>query len=170
MMYIGLINDEQTKGETMNLNQNLNQLTVSELRKIAASFGVSGRSTMKKAELVEALSDPEIASFVALRFSVDEIDDGAQERFAEQVRESRKSDDVGRTVRAMITRDAPGSAYVNLDTSAINVASISRQRGRFVLVSDSGMTIRARTAAKAVKAWAVKLGVYLNAIETVKQF
>jgi hypothetical protein len=52
---------------------NLSDMTVSQLRKLAAQFGIPGRSTMKKAELVEALSDPEIADFVALSVTVDAI-------------------------------------------------------------------------------------------------
>ena len=38
---------------------NLNDLTVDELQDLAAEADISGRSTMNKAELVEALSDTE---------------------------------------------------------------------------------------------------------------
>ncbi len=51
---------------------NLNEMTVSELRKIAAQFKVTGRSTMKKAELIDALSAPEVADLVELSTSLDE--------------------------------------------------------------------------------------------------
>jgi hypothetical protein len=57
------------KDETMNLTD----MTVPQLRSLAASFGVTGRSTMKKAELIAALSTPEIAELVALSVTVAEM-------------------------------------------------------------------------------------------------
>jgi hypothetical protein len=41
---------------------NLNDMTVTKLRKIAANFDVPGRSTMRKAELVSAIEAAEIAA------------------------------------------------------------------------------------------------------------
>jgi hypothetical protein len=56
---------------------NLNLMTVSEIRKLAAQFGIAGRSTMKKAELIRELSDPDIADLVELSVTVDEIEETA---------------------------------------------------------------------------------------------
>jgi hypothetical protein len=52
---------------------NLTDMTVPQLRSLAASFGVTGRSTLKKAELIAALSAPEIAELVALSVTVAEM-------------------------------------------------------------------------------------------------
>jgi hypothetical protein len=44
----------------------LNNMTTSELRKTAAQFNIAGRSTMKKAELIDALNAPEMANLLEL--------------------------------------------------------------------------------------------------------
>lgn len=54
---------------------NLSTMTVTELRKLAAQHKIAGRSTMKKAELIDALSAPEIANLVELTVAVDEMDE-----------------------------------------------------------------------------------------------
>lgn len=54
---------------------NLNNMTVTELRKLAARHNVTGRSTMKKVELIAALSAPEIADLVELTVTVDQMEE-----------------------------------------------------------------------------------------------
>jgi Rho termination factor-like protein len=71
---------------------NLNDMPVTELRKLAASFGISGRSTMKKAELVAALSAPEIVNFVELSVTVDKMDDAEAVEAATKEHEDEEID------------------------------------------------------------------------------
>jgi large subunit ribosomal protein L20 len=47
--------DEKTKKEVKEDNKDLSKLTVAELRELAKSKNITGYSTMKKAELIEAL-------------------------------------------------------------------------------------------------------------------
>lgn len=54
---------------------NLNDMTAAELRKLAAQHKIAGRSTMKKAELVAALSAPKIADLVELSTTVAQMDE-----------------------------------------------------------------------------------------------
>lgn len=61
----------------MYLEATLKNMTVADLRKLAARFDITGRSTMKKAELVRELTDPDIADVVELSITVDEIDETA---------------------------------------------------------------------------------------------
>jgi hypothetical protein len=161
-----VFNDETTKGKKMNLNE----MTVPELRKIAAQFKITGRSTMKKAELIDALNAPEIASLVELSLSISETAEiEADADTMEAIAETEAEDT---SVKAIVTRDAPGTAYVNLDTTKANVAVIVRKGRRWELQTATGetMTIRAGSIAKVVKAWAKRLGIMLDNIETVKQF
>lgn len=44
----------------------LNTMTVSELRKTAAQLEIAGRSNMKRADLINALSAPELANLLEL--------------------------------------------------------------------------------------------------------
>ncbi len=54
---------------------NLSTMTVTELRKLAAQHKIAGRSTMKKAELIDALSAPEVTNLVELSVAVNEMDE-----------------------------------------------------------------------------------------------
>lgn len=74
----------------MSVNETLNSKTVAELRKLAASYGIAGRSTMKKAELIDRL----IAAGVELSLSLDEITPEQEARFAEQVKAAKAKTDV----------------------------------------------------------------------------
>lgn len=59
----------------MNLNDTLTDMTVAELRKLAARFDITGRSKMAKAQLVRELADPDIADVVELAISVTETEE-----------------------------------------------------------------------------------------------
>lgn len=63
---------------------NFNDMTVSELRKLAAELGISGRSTMKKAELIAALSADEFVSIIELKAGIAEAE--AEEREMNEIR------------------------------------------------------------------------------------
>jgi hypothetical protein len=72
----------------MDITASLNSKTVAELRKLAASYNIAGRSTMKKSELVAVLAHDGLAE---LSIAIENIDDAAQERFAEQYRAAQQS-------------------------------------------------------------------------------
>lgn len=122
------------------------KMTRDALRKRAAEAQIPGRSKMNKAELAEALEYTHTGECTP------------------------ESKDTG--VRAVVTRDIPGSGYVNLDTVQINTAVFTRRGRRWELRAATGapVTIRARSIAKAVKAWAARMGIMLDGIETTRQF
>lgn len=161
---------------------NLNLMTVSELRKLAAQFGIAGRSTMKKAELIAALSADEFAGSLEIMGGVAELE--AEEREMNEIRaeiaaESADAeagdllDEVlgeyvaptGSQGRIAITKYSANEAIA---TTAFEVDSIggrvTRERGRWVL-RDGKHTIRAKTLGKVAKQWAKKLGIYATSID-----
>lgn len=156
--------DETTKGRTMNFSE----MTRDELRKLAAEAQIPGRSKMNKAELAEALEytgigEPTSESETAAIF--------ADPKTMSAIAEAEAEAEI-KGINAMVTRDAPGTAYVNLDTTKTNVAVIVREGRRWVLQTSTGetMTIRARSIGKAVKAWAKRLGLMLDDIVIEKEF
>lgn len=170
----------------------LNEMTVPELRKIAAQFKVTGRSTMKKAELINALSAPEVADLVELSISLDETaaieaDADTMEAIAEAEAEFEENtpeeeaaykawfdakvaeQQAAAPPIARVVRDAPGAGFVKLRAHR---AIIVREGRRWVLQTATGetMTIRARSIGKAVKAWAKRLDIMLDDIIIEKEF
>lgn len=168
---------------------NLNEMTVSELRKIAAQFKVTGRSTMKKAELIDALSAPEVADLVELSTSLDETAaieadadtmDAITEAEAESDQRPAGHDDSLYIApgRALVDRTEPGKAIAMISGATFYEADapaawLVREGRRWKLVDDYGdeeITVRAGTIAKAVKAWAKRLGLMLDDIVIEKEF
>lgn len=165
---------------------NLTDMTVPQLREIAAELDISGRSKMRKADLVAVITraqmdakweanqaedestasdhNPTDGQMAAVDLSVLPVltDIKPQRVYTTPTKPTR--------VKALITRDVPGAAFFNLSNGIGGV--IVREKGRFELVTGSGetITVRARTMVKAVKRLAVKLGIRLDAIDTVKAF
>lgn len=99
----------------MNVNEKLNSKNVAELRKLAACYGIAGRSTMKKAELIDKLIDAGVETSLA----IDEITPEQQARYAEQYNAAKaKTDVVGDAVTAMIDQDAPERIRFDADDEA----------------------------------------------------
>lgn len=132
----------------------LQDMTRTDLYNLAKDANLPGRSKMTKDQLIEALT---AAQAEVLATQAPEV----EEYYTEETTE---------TVDATITRDVPGAAFFNITGGPSGV--IVREKGRFELVTGSGetITVRARTMVKAVKRLAVKLGIYLDSIETVKAF
>lgn len=132
----------------------LQDMTRTDLYNLAKDANLPGRSKMTKDQLIEALT---VAQAEVLAAQAPEV----EEYYTEETTE---------TVAATITRDVPGAAFFNITGGPSGV--IVREKGRFELVTGSGetITVRARTMVKAVKRLAVKLGIYLDSIETVKAF
>ena len=131
---------------------NIYEMTVSELRKLAAQFKVTGRSNMKKAELIDAL----------------EMCEAYQQTLEPETTGTTETTEIS----ALVNREIPGMGYVSLDTKEVNTAFVVRTGNRWELRATNGKAahIRARSIAKAVKLWARVLDIQLTRIETVKQF
>lgn len=149
-------------------------MTVTELRTVAAELSIAGRSKMRKADLIAAIEaaeapassdhNPVDGQVAAVDLSVLPIlMDREPQRFYTTPAPAQR-------VKALITRDVPGAAFFNFSNG---VGGVIVRYGRvFELVTGSGetITVRARTMVKAVKRLAVKLGIHLDAIDTVKVF
>lgn len=171
---------------------NLNLMTVSELRKLAAQLGIAGRSTMKKAELIRELTDPDIADFVKLSVTVDEIDEDESIEDTMQAITNAEADAECERARRLAEYEAE-AAYIEegieideaehvhgeqiaiskysaneaIATAAFEGRSVgghvTRERGRWVLRAE-GRTVRAKTLGKVAKLWAKALGFYATTI------
>lgn len=134
----------------------LQDMTRNDLYTLAQDAKIPGRSKMTKAQLIESLT---AAQAEVLATQAPEV----QEYYTEEATETPR-------VKALITRDVPGAAFFNISSG---VGGVIVRYGRvFELVTGSGetITVRARTMVKAVKRLAVKLGIHLDAIDTVKVF
>jgi hypothetical protein len=157
---------------------NLNDMTVSELRKLAAQFGIAGRSTMKKAELVKALSAPELANLLELHFGIIEAENEEREMNAiraEIAAESAALDEaIDRDVEAgtysytnevAILRDAPGRAIVTAAFDGRTVGGSIVRIGRRYLLTAGTITIKANSLEKLAKLFAKRLGFRADVID-----
>lgn len=162
----------------MNYDSNLDRLTVTDLRAIAADLKISGRSKMKRAELLDAITIAEQAAA-----NVESIEDTMQaitnaeadaeceraRRLAEYDAEAAYIEEGIETDEADAAEHAPGeqvviskySANDAIATAAFAGRSVgghaTRERGRWVLRAE-GRTIRAKTLGKVAKLWAKALG------------
>jgi hypothetical protein len=157
---------------------NLNDMTAPELRKLAAKFNVTGRSTMKKAELVKALSAPELSNLLELHFGIIEAE--TEEREMNEIRAEIAAEaatidaaidrDVeagtySRTNEVAILRDAPGRAIVTAAFDGRTVGgSIVRRRNRYMLVAGT-IKIKANSLEKVAKRFAQRLGFHADVID-----
>lgn len=136
----------------MSYDSNLDRLTVTDLRAIAADLSIAGRSKMKRAELVAAITEAEAVNAAA----------------AEHENEQFHS-----VNEVAILVDAPGRAVATAAFNGTTVGGdITRVRGRWVLSYRSGTgrstlrsTIRAKTLSKVAKQWAKALGFHATAID-----
>lgn len=162
----------------MSVNETLNSKTVAELRKLAASYGIAGRSTMKKAELIDRL----IAAGVELSLSLDEITPEQEARFAEQVKaanaeaayieEGLQADAHDGTYsfvnEVAVLRHAPGRALVTAAFDGRTVGgSIFRKGKRLVLVAGL-ITITGKSYEQVAKRFAKRLGFHADAIDVAR--
>jgi hypothetical protein len=157
---------------------NLNEMTVSELRKLAAQCNVVGRSTMKKSELIAAIKAFETAAAEELAAAETTAEDVADARIiAERAAADAEAGELldaalgeyvaptGSQGQIAITKY---STHEAIATAAFDVDSIggrvTRERGRWVL-RDGNHTIRAKTLGKVAKLWAKKLGFFATVID-----
>lgn len=165
----------------MDIKATLNTMTVAELRKVAARFHITGRSSMKKAELVRELSDPDIADVVELSVSLDETEEitadaetmsAIADAEAEYIEDGLKADADAGTYsfvnEVAFLVDAPGRAIATAAFAGTTVgATLIRERGRWTL-SGNGRPVRARTLNKVAKLWAKQLGFHVDLIDVAR--
>lgn len=125
---------------------NLNLMTVSELRKLAAQFGIAGRSTMKKVELIAALSDPDIADFVALSVTVDKIDDVESIEDTMQAITNAEADAECERARRLAEYEAE-AAYIEEGIEIDEATAAEHAPGEQVVISKYGANEAIATAA-----------------------
>lgn len=170
----------------MNVNEKLNSRNVAELRKLAVCYGIAGRSTMKKAELIDKLID----AGVETRLAIDEITPEQQARYAEQYNDAKakaKADadaEAGALLDAVlgeyvepvggevaILRDAPGRAIATAAHHGLTYgAEITREHGKLVLRHGKLFTLKANTYEKLAKLFAMKLGFRADRIDVARGF
>lgn len=117
----------------MNLKATLASKTVAELRELAAQFRITGRSTMKKADLVNVLSDDEHASLVEMRIGIDEITPEQSARYAEQYNAAKTQREAVAEQAAPAVHDhaaAVAQLRANIDAEEEQKAAARRARNR----------------------------------------
>jgi hypothetical protein len=155
----------------------LNGKTVAELRSLAAQCDITGRSTMKKAELVEALH----AADVELLLAIDEITPEQEARFAEQYNAAKAQADAAYieegleqdveagtysfTNEVAILRDAPGRAIVTAAFDGRTVGGSIVRIGRRYMLTAGRITIKANSLEKVAKLFAKRLGFRADVID-----
>lgn len=161
----------------INLNETLNNMTVAELRKLAGQFHITGRSTMKKAELVRELADPDLADLVELSVSLDEPEadeptdtDEAAAYIEEGLQNDADAGTYSFVNEVAILRDAPGRAIVTAAFDGRTVGgSIVRKGKRLVLVAGT-VTVTGNSFEKVAKLFAMKLGFRADRIDVARGF
>jgi hypothetical protein len=176
------------KGNPMNLND----MTVTELRKLAASFEVSGRSTMRKAELVSAIEAAEIAAeSVELFKQADEqasktdIDPELAAAVEAATKEHEDEEiDLTSTIDSMIEgwvapkfanevailRDAPGRAIVTAAVDGQTFGASVKREGKRLVLTYGRVKLRARSYAALAKRFAGLLGFHADIIDVQRGF
>jgi hypothetical protein len=179
----------------MDIIATLNGKTVAELRSIAAQRDIAGRSTMKKAELVQAL----YAADVELLLAIDEITPEQEARFAEQYNAAKAAADAeaGELLDAVlgaevdndatyieegleqdaeagtysftnevaILRDAPGRAIVTAAFDGRTVGGSIVRIGRRYMLTAGSVRVTGNTFEKVAKLFAKRLGFRADVID-----
>lgn len=149
----------------MNVKATLNSKTVAELRKIAACYDIAGRSTMKKADLIDRLID----SGVETRLAIDEITPEQEAAYAEQYNAAKAKRETVNEVAVL--RDAPGTAIVTAAFDGKTVRGfIVREGRRFVLTFAGSSTVTGSSYEKVAKRFAAKLGFRADVIDVSRSF
>lgn len=145
----------------MSYASNFDQLTVIDLRAIAADLKIAGRSKMKRAELVAVITRAEMDakwSAVADEEAAAQVDVEAGELLDAVLGEYVEP--TADTGQIAITKYARHEAFATAalgDGSTVG-AHITRGRGgRWALMYGSGHVIRAKTLGKVGKLWAKAL-------------
>lgn len=164
----------------MNVNEKLNSKNVAELRKLAACYGIAGRSTMKKAELIDKLID----AGVETRLAIDEITPEQEARYAEQYRAAQADAEsideaIDRDVEAgtysytnevAILRDAPGRAIVTAAFDGQTVGGSIVRKGKTLVLTAGSVRVTGNTFEKVAKRFAKALGFRVEIIDVARSF
>lgn len=168
---------------------NLNDMTVPQLREIAADLEIFGRSKMKRADLIAAIEYAEAPSADNIPGGVDDhaaavarmrANREAEEEERAAARRARNRTNYAPATEVATQADAAEHVHgeqVVLSKYSANDAiataafagttvggHVTRERGRWVL-RDQTHTIRAKTLSKVAKQWAKALGFHATAID-----
>lgn len=154
----------------------LNEMTVSELRKLAAQQNIQGRSTMKKAELVKALSDKDIADVVELAVTVDKLNqaDQVQQEEASEADPAEQEEPVATEILfSNITRNG-AYAEILFSNGDKRFAHVERF-GHMLTIRERGFLtqsfkVKAVSFDRLARKWAKGLGVWNTEIKVTKEF
>jgi hypothetical protein len=157
---------------------NLNEMTVSELRKLAAEYDIAGRSTMKKAQLVAAIEFAYAKADAEAGELLDEVL-GTETDVAAQVQAHIDAENEARAAaqrkrnrtnyatpnEVAILRDAPGRAIVTAAFDGRTVGGSIVRIGRRYMLTAGTITIKANTFEKIAKLFAKRLGFRADVID-----
>lgn len=151
----------------MDVKATLNSKTVTELRQLAAQRHIARRSTMKKAELIDAL----IASDVESVLAIEQITPEQQAAYAAEYNAAKaKRDAVSNSGEVAILRDAPGTAIVTAAFDGRTVGGSIVRRGKRLVLRAGAVTVTGTTFEKVAKRFAAKLGFRADVIDVAKSF
>lgn len=166
---------------------NLSDMTVTQLREIAADLDIAGRSKMKKADLISAIefaqmrqdetpvsaSDFDHAAAAAqLRANID-----AEEEKKAAARRARNRSNYAPAPapepvvnEVAILRDAPGTAIVTAAFDGRTVGGSIVRKGKRLVLKAGNITITATSFEKIAKRFALRLGFRADTIDVQQAF
>lgn len=142
---------------------NLNEMTVPQLREIAAGFNITGRSKMKKADLVGSIEAAQIAArSVELFKQAAHIEDG--------LKADADAGTYSFVNEVAILRDAPGRAIVTAAFDGKTVGGSIIRKGKRLVLRVGNITVTGNTFDKVAKRLASKLGFRADIIDVARNF
>lgn len=149
----------------MDVKATLNSKTVTELRQLAAQRHIARRSTMKKAELIDAL----IASDVESVLAIEQITPEQQAAYAAEYNAAKaKRDAVSNSGEVAILRDAPGTAIVTAAFDGRTVGGTIVRKGKRLMLVAGHIKITGNSFEKVAKLFAKRLGFRAEIIDVAQ--
>lgn len=145
----------------MSFENSLDRLNVTDLRALAAELKIAGRSKMKRAELVAAITEAEASKADAE---------------AGELLDAALGENEHRSVNVHVNRYTEGRATVTMQGHAFGDMSREAYRigRRWELVDQEHgvvfLTVRARSLEKVVKRWAKMLNTRADRIDVARSF
>lgn len=156
---------------------NLNDMTVSQLREIAADLEIFGRSKMKKADLIAAIEYAEASSADNIPGGIDDhaaavaqmhanIDAEEEERAA--ARRARNRTNYASVNEVAVLRHAPGRALVTAAFDGRTVGGAIFRKGKRLVLVAGLITITGKSYEQVAKRFAKRLGFHADAIDVAR--
>lgn len=162
---------------------NLNDMTVSELRKLAAEYDIAGRSTMKKAHLVAAIefayakADVEAGELLDAVLGTEadvsaqiQANIDAENEARATARRARNRTNYTAPNEVAILRDAPGRAIVTAAFDGRTVGGSIVRRGKTLVLTAGSVRVTGNTFEKVAKRLAKALDFHADRIDVARSF